>query len=90
MKLMVDRRRQRNGLGKRLMLEVEDAARAAGIRLLTLDAKRGGAAERLYRQLGWTYVGTIPRFAYDPDGRALHDDVIFFKEIAGSGSQSGA
>ncbi len=88
-KLMVDRGRQRRGLGKRLMLEVEGAARAAGIRLLTLDAKRGGAAERLYRELGWTHVGTIPRFALDPDGRTRHDAVIFYKELSGAEESPG-
>jgi len=80
-KLMVGRRWRRNGLGERLMLAVEDAARAAEIRLLTLDATRGGAAEQLYRKLGWTHVGTIPRFALDPDGRTRHDAVIFYKEL---------
>ena len=80
-KLMVDRRRRGSGLGRRLMGAVEDAAREGGMRLLTLDAKRGGAAEALYRRLGWTQVGTIPRFAFDPDGRTLHDTVIFYKEL---------
>jgi ribosomal protein S18 acetylase RimI-like enzyme len=59
----------------------EAAARARGLTLLTLDAKRGGAAERLYRRLGWVHAGTIPRYAVDPDGRALHDTVIFYKEL---------
>jgi len=59
----------------------EADARAAGVRLLTLDAKRGAGAERLYQRLGWTQVGVIPRFALDPDGKALHDTVIYYKEI---------
>ena len=40
-----------------------------------------GAAERLYRSLGWTHAGTIPNFALDPDGAALHDTVIFYKQL---------
>jgi GNAT superfamily N-acetyltransferase len=80
-KLLVHRRCRRTGLGTRLMETIEEAARAAGFGLLTLDAKRGEAAERLYRRLGWTAAGTIPRYAFDPDG-APHDAVIFYKELA--------
>lgn len=80
-KLIVHRRARGAGLGRRLMEAVEDEARTAGLRLLTLDAKRGGAAERLYRAMGWTVAGVIPRYALDPDGAALHDTVIFFKEL---------
>ncbi len=80
-KLLVHRRAQRQGLGPRLMHAVEQAARDAGFRLLTLDAKLGGVADTLYRKLGWTIVGTIPHFALDPDGKAMHDDIIFYKEI---------
>ena len=47
-------RGRRTGLGTQLMHTIEDAARRAGCRLLTLDTKRGDAAEHLYRQLGWT------------------------------------
>jgi len=83
-KLIVHRRARGRGLGERLMTTIEDEARAAGFTLLTLDAKRGGAAERLYRRLGWVTVGAIPRYAVDPDGAALHDTVIFYKELAGT------
>ena len=79
-KLLVHRRGRRKGLGKELMHAIEDAARRAGYGLLTLDCKRGASAERLYRQLGWTQAGTIPRYAFDPDGTP-HDAVIFYKEL---------
>lgn len=80
-KLLVDQSVRRAGLGSALMRAVEDAARAAGLTLLTLDAKRGGAADRLYQKLGWTLVGSIPRFALDPDGQTPHDAVVFYKEL---------
>jgi len=80
-KLLVHRRSRRAGLGTQLMQAIEDAARRAGFGLLTLDTKQGCAAERLYRKLGWACVGTIPRFAFDPDGTTPHDDVIFYKEL---------
>lgn len=87
-KLLVHRRTRRAGLGTQLMRTVEDAARAAGFTLLTLDAKRGEAAERLYRRLGWTHAGTIPRYALDTDGRTPHDAVIFYKELTGGMERS--
>lgn len=79
-KLLVHRRSRRMGLGRRLMQAIEDAARRDGVGLLTLDAKRGVAADRLYRQLGWTAAGTIPGYALDPDGTP-HDAVIFYKDL---------
>src|SRR5262245_44329287 len=79
-KLMVHRRCRRTGLGTRLMQTIEETARGAGFRLLTLDAKRGGAAERLYRGMGWIVVGMIPAYALESDGTP-HDTVIFYKDL---------
>ena len=85
-KLLVHRRRRRAGLGIRLMHAVEDAARHGRFTLLTLDAKRGEAAEHLYRRIGWTAAGTIPGYALDPDGTP-HDAVIFYKNLQPAGVQ---
>ena len=82
-KLLVDHGHRRTGLGARLMEAAEEEARARGFRLLTLDAKHGEEAERLYRRLGWSEVGIIPGFAYDPDGRTPHDAVLFYKRLDG-------
>jgi len=79
-KLLVHRRSRRTGLGTRLMRAMEDAAQRSGFSLLTLDAKKGTAAEQLYRSLGWTLAGTIPRYALDPNGTP-HDAVIFYKTL---------
>ncbi|HKA38049.1 MAG TPA: GNAT family N-acetyltransferase [Thermoanaerobaculia bacterium] len=81
-KLIVDARSRRAGLGTRLMEAIEDEGRRGGFTLLTLDAKRGTAAERLYRRIGWTAVGAIPRYALDTDGKTPHDAVIFYKELS--------
>jgi len=83
-KLLVHRRSRRKGLGRQLMQAIEEAGRRAGFSLLTLDAKRGAAAEHLYRGMGWTPAGTIPRYALDPDGTP-HDAVIFYKELNSAG-----
>lgn len=81
-KLIVHRRARGAGVGQELMRAIEQSAWDAGFSLLTLDAKRGGAAERLYRRLGWIHAGTIPRFAMDCDGRTPHDAVIFYKDLS--------
>ncbi len=80
-KLIVHRRARGDGLGRRLMEEVERAGREAGFKLLTLDAKAGGPAEALYRSMGWMCVGTIPEYALDTDGVSWHDTVIFYKRV---------
>jgi ribosomal protein S18 acetylase RimI-like enzyme len=80
-KLIVHRRVRRAGLGERLMQGIEDASSEAGFRLLTLDAREGGAAVELYRRLGWITAGMIPDFALDPDGKAMHGTVIFYKRL---------
>ena len=80
-KLIVHRRARGAGLGKALMRAIEDASREAGFEILTLDAKEGADAEHLYRKLGWTSIGTIPDFAWDPDGRAKHGAVVFYKKL---------
>jgi len=79
-KLMVHRRARGKKLGTRLMLAVEEAARARGFTLLTLDTVPGSAAERLYLGMGWIAVGRIPGYALDPFG-AITDTVVFYKQL---------
>jgi ribosomal protein S18 acetylase RimI-like enzyme len=79
-KLLVHRRARGRGFGAMLMQEVERRARSAGFTLLTLDTKRGDAAESLYRRQGWTEVGVVPGYATNPDG-SLCDTVIFYKSL---------
>jgi ribosomal protein S18 acetylase RimI-like enzyme len=80
-KLIVHRRSRRNGIGKQLMESIEDAAREAGFTLLTLDARQDGVAVRLYRRIGWTEVGVIPRYALNPDGKTPRTGRLFFTRI---------
>lgn len=84
-KLLVHRRSRGAGLGAELMRVLERHAVDEGFTLLTLDAKRGAPAERLYRRLGWVEAGVIPRYALDSDGTP-HDTVIFYKELGGQPS----
>ncbi len=79
-KLLVHRSARRSGLGEALMRHAEEHALQAGLTLLVLDTVRGGAAERLYRRLGWTSAGVIPNYAMNPDG-SWCDTVIFWKAL---------
>jgi GNAT superfamily N-acetyltransferase len=79
-KLIVHRRGRRQGLARQLMTAVEEAARAGGYTLLTLDTVPETPADRLYRRLGWTAVGRIPDYALDPAG-VMTDTMVFYKKI---------
>lgn len=69
-KLLVHSRRRRMGVGRALMLAVEEQARQAGRSLLILDTA-GDEARRLYLELGWQIAGDIPDFAIGAGGRLL-------------------
>jgi GNAT superfamily N-acetyltransferase len=79
-KLIVHRRGRRRGIARALMEELERQARQQRFTLLVLDTCKGSAAERLYSTLGWTRVGEVPGFAFNPDG-TLCDTVFFYKQL---------
>ena len=78
-KLLVHRRARNGGVGRRLMLAVEDAAREQGRRVLVLDTA-SGSAERLYERLGWQRVGVVPDYALMPGG-ALCQTAFYYKHL---------
>jgi len=78
-KMLVHRRARCRGIGAALMSAAEDVARESGKSVLVLDTASGDA-ERLYRRLGWTELGTIPNYALWPDGR-LCGTTIFYREL---------
>lgn len=67
-KLMVHRSARRQGVGRALMRAIEGEARRRGRTTLVLDTRQGDPSEALYRSLGWTLVGAIPRYARSGDG----------------------
>lgn len=79
-KVLVHSRARRQGLGEALMQAAEETARLAKRNLLVLDTDENGAARRLYARLGWTEVGTIPRYALMPDGRDC-GSIFFYKSL---------
>jgi GNAT superfamily N-acetyltransferase len=78
--LLVDPARRRAGLGRALMRRAEQAARAHGRRIITLDARAGSAAEALFRAEGWAELGRIPGFTIDA-ARVPCDKVFFWKSL---------
>lgn len=77
-KVLVHRRVRRRGIGRALMAAVEAEARRLGRTTLHLDTRRGDPSEQLYRSLGWTVGGAIPRWARSADG-ALDTTVFYYK-----------
>lgn len=79
-KMLVLSSHRRGGLGRRLLVTAEAAARDAGRSLLLLDTESGSAGERLYRACGWTEYGRIPGHAHRPDGR-LAETTFFYRQL---------
>jgi ribosomal protein S18 acetylase RimI-like enzyme len=75
-KVCVLRSARGQGIGKQLMLAIEEEARAAGRKLLVLDTRKDSVAEGIYRRLGYQEVGVIPGHARTVDGSMV--TAIFF------------
>jgi acetyltransferase len=78
-KMVVHTQYRKRGIGKALMTALEAAARGELRTLLTLDTRKGDDAEYLYRQLGYTRVGIIPR--YVRNANEGWDDTIFYYKV---------
>jgi len=81
-KMLVHPLARRRGVARSLMLSLEGIARSEGRTLLTLDTVTGGAAEPLYRSLGYVTVGVIPRYARSSLTPELEATTIMYKELA--------
>ena len=79
-KVLVHRDARGQGVGLRLMLAIDEAARQAGKSVLVLDTVTGGAAERLYVRAGWERVGAVPNYALMPDG-AFCGTTFYHKQL---------
>ena len=80
-KLLVHPEARRLGIARALMQAVEELARREHRSLLTLDTRTGDNAEPLYRDLGFTLVGVIPRYAIAPEGGRLDATSFMYKEL---------
>ena len=80
-KLLVHPRHRRRGVGRRLMQELEGAARALGRTLITLDTRSDDVALPLYASLGYAEAGSIPGFALNADGGGYHATTYMYKVL---------
>jgi ribosomal protein S18 acetylase RimI-like enzyme len=81
LKLLVHPGARRRGIARALMVALEDVARSEGRSLLTLDTWTGGPAETLYRSLGYTVLGVIPRYARGSLTPGLEPTTFMYKEL---------
>jgi GNAT superfamily N-acetyltransferase len=80
-KVMVHRRARRRGVGRALMLALNDHARRLGRTTLILDTRQGDPSEVLYRAAGWTFAGAIPAYARSATG-TLDATAFYYKLLA--------
>lgn len=83
-KLLVHPDARRHGIGRALMIALEEIARAEKRTLLTLDTVSGSNAEFLYRSLGYVVSGAIPGFARGALTPELESTTIMYKALARS------
>ena len=79
-KLMVHPAARRRGVGRLLMERIEAVARDNGRTLLVLDTREGDGSNDLYRSLGYTEFGRVPRYARSANGQ-LDASVFYYKEL---------
>ena len=84
-KVIVHTKARRRGIGRALMLAIEERARGLGRTTLVLDTRRGDPSEPLYTSVGYTLAGVIPRYARRADG-AL-DPSAFYDRLLSEGGQ---
>lgn len=79
-KLLVHHDFRRRGIATELIAALEEKARALQQTLITFDAVADSPAADFYKSLGFTCVGTYPKFAYSGDGK-LDDTALFYKQL---------
>jgi ribosomal-protein-alanine N-acetyltransferase len=67
---------RRKGLGKLMLGQLSEAARARGARRLLLEMRRGNPAESLYRAFGFYPIGERPNYYRTATGERI--DAITF------------
>jgi hypothetical protein len=80
-KLLVHPPARRRGIGRALMIALEEIARSERRTLLTLDTVSGNNAELLYRSLDFIAAGVIPHYARGALTPELESTTIMYKEL---------
>jgi ribosomal-protein-alanine N-acetyltransferase len=76
----VDPAWRRRGLGRKLLGELVDAARARGAQRLLLEMRRGNPAESLYLNFGFRPIGERPNYYRTRDGQTI-DAITFARDL---------
>ncbi|WP_049854924.1 GNAT family N-acetyltransferase [Dickeya fangzhongdai] len=79
-KLLVHSSMRRQGIGKRLLSTLEQAALQHRRGLIYLDTQAGSPAEHFYRAQGYRYLGELPDYASSPDGY-YYPTAIYYKRL---------
>ena len=79
-KMMTALSHRGRGIARALMLEAERIAVARGRFLLTLDTAAEDSAAGFYERVGYCRAGTIPDYAYTPNG-GLVATIYYYKRI---------
>jgi len=80
-KLLVNPQFQRQGVAKKLMLNLHEYAIKNEKFLITLDTRTGDKAEPLYSALGYQTAGVIPCFAKDPKESRYDSTTLMYKKL---------
>jgi len=83
-KVIVHTKARRRGIGRALMLALEERARRLGRTTLVLDTRRGDPSEQLYTSVGYTLAGVIPRYARSANG-ALDPSAFYYRVLSEGG-----
>jgi N-acetylglutamate synthase-like GNAT family acetyltransferase len=79
--VVVDHRYWRRGICRSLFAELSARAAAMGIELLAISCRGGTTAETVYRRLGFTEYGRLPRGLKETSGKVF-DEVFFYQPLA--------
>ncbi len=79
-KLMVHTSHRSGGIGRALLVALEQAAQEHDRKLLVLDTRTGDVASTLYRKHGYIESGQIPAFALSANGQ-LEGTTYFYKQL---------
>jgi acetyltransferase len=79
-RLAVRADRRGSGIGRALLAEAVERARALGLRLVWLTTHDGTDASGFYETAGWSRVGVMPSYSRRPDG-TLAANVFYYREL---------
>ncbi|GAB3312648.1 GNAT family N-acetyltransferase [Hymenobacter humi] len=81
MKLLVHTKARRQGLGRQLLVALEQLAQQLGRTTLVLDTREGDVSEQLYQRMQYQRAGIIPAYVKNEAGE-LQATVVYYKLLS--------